>query len=104
MVITYWKRVACAAVFAVTPLLMTACGDVYSRDEFVTAVMGKSEDTVSQKFGKPASVDASSPERVIWIYRRETFDLNNQNRRDSKTIVIFEEHDGERMVTKVEFS
>lgn len=103
MSMTFWKRFAWTAALVVTSLAMTACGDIYSRDDFVKAVMDKSEVEVSQKFGAPAAVYTRIPERVIWVYERETFDLGNENRRDPKTSVIFEERDGERRVTNVEF-
>ena len=100
---TMWKRTFLAALLLSTSLL-TACGNTYSREDFTTGVMGKSEQEVTAKFGKPATVDESNPDHVMWTYTRETFDLTNQNRIDPKTTVIFERPGGARRVAKVEFS
>ena len=99
----FYRHAAVTAALALTTLL-TACGNTYSRDDFTTAVIGKSEQEISAKFGKPAAVDESSPDRIRWTYHRETFDLANQNRIDGKTMVIFEGPAGERHATKVEYS
>jgi hypothetical protein len=97
-----WKRAVLAAALMVGTFL-TGCGNTYSRDDFTTGVIGKSETEVTAKFGKPASVE-SGTEREVWTYSRETFDLANQNRIDSKTTVTFEGPAGERHATKVDFS
>ena len=102
MAYTFWRRGSCAAALVLATLL-TACADTYSRDDFTTAVVGKSEQEVTAKFGKPASIDDSGPDRTRWIYTRQTFDLGNQNRIDGKTMIIFEGPTGERHATKVEF-
>jgi hypothetical protein len=98
-----WKRTACAAVLLVSTCL-AACGNTYSRDDFTKGVIGKTEQEVASQYGKPQSVDDSNPDHVVWTYTRETFDLANQNRIDSKTIVIFEGAAGSRHVAKVDFS
>lgn len=103
MTTTIWKRALLSAVLVLSTAL-AGCGNTYSRTDFTTAVMGKSEQEVTTQFGKPASVDASNPDKAAWTYSRETFDLTNQNRIDSKTTVIFEGAAGSRHVTKVDFS
>ena len=85
-----WKKRLWALLLILPVFLISACGNVYNRDDFKTAVMGKSETEVTQQFGKPDSVDASDPQHVKWTYVHKTFDLGNQNKVDSKTIVIFE--------------
>lgn len=101
---SYLRRALRAAVLLLPILFATACGEVYSHEDFTKAVMGKSEQEVSKQFGKPASVDASNPQRVIWTYTHVTFDLEKQNTRDPKTMVIFEQKPGATpKVTKVEF-
>jgi hypothetical protein len=103
MLNTISKNALFGAVLLFTTFL-AGCGDTYSRDDFMTAAMGKSETEITAKFGKPGSVDETDPEHVKWIYSRETFDLANQNRIDSKTIVIFEGAAGNRHVSKIDFS
>ena len=101
---TLWKYILRGALVPILALALTACGDIYSREDFTKAVVGKSDDEVSKQFGKPGIVDTSNPKRVVWTYIRETFDLANQNKRDPKTMVIFEQQpDGKLVVTKVEF-
>ena len=84
-----WKKLLWSLLF-VLPVILSACGNVYNRDDFKTAVMGKSESEVTQQFGKPDAVDATNPAQVKWIYTHKTFDLANHNTVDSKTTVIFE--------------
>jgi hypothetical protein len=98
------NRFLLVAALLLSTLFATACGNTYSRDDFMTGVIGKSEQEVTAKFGKPLAVTEESPDRVTWIYARETFDLANQNRIDSKTTVIFEGTAGSRHATKVDFS
>jgi hypothetical protein len=100
---TIWKRAFWAAVLLLTASL-TACGNTYSRDDFTKGVLGKTEQEVTTTYGKPKSVDESNPDHVVWTYTRETFDLGNQNRIDSKTLVIFEGPAGSRHVAKVDYS
>jgi hypothetical protein len=88
---------------ALLAMVLTACGNVYSRDDFTTAVIGKSDTEVTQRFGKPASIDDSKPNQVIWTYSRTTFDLAHENRIDSTASVIFQRQDGGLRATKVEF-
>jgi hypothetical protein len=97
------KRILLAAVL-LSASWLAACGNTYSREDFMKAVVGKSETEVTTQFGKPASVDEKDPQHVIWTYNRETFDLANQNRIDSKTMVIFEGPAGARHVVNVEYS
>ena len=93
-------------VLSAAVLLVAGCGQVLSREDLITAVMGKSEQEVTQQLGKPDAVDDSDPEHVSWMYRRRTFDLAHENRVDSKTLVLFEggSTEGERHVSRVEFS
>jgi hypothetical protein len=99
---TSLKAILCGAAL----LVVSACGQVLSREDLTTAVMGKSEQEVTQQLGKPDAVDDSDPEHVTWTYRRKTFDLAHENKVDSKTIVLFEggSTEGERHVARVEFS
>ncbi len=86
-------------------LLLAACGNIFSRADFTTMVMDKSEEEVTSKAGKPAEVDATNPGHVVWTYKLETFNNENGNKRDDKTKVIFEPRgpNGKLKVTNVEF-
>jgi hypothetical protein len=83
------SRAFAAAACALALMTLTACGPVLERSEFTKAVMSKSDDEVQKVLGKPASVDASNPDRVVWTYNSMSFDVANGNKRDSKDIVIF---------------
>lgn len=94
-----------AAVLAIAALAMTGCGDFYGRDDFTSYVMNKTEAEVVSKVGKPVAVDDSSPERVTWAYKSITYDVANQNKRDSRTLVIFKRDpaDGKLKGAEVKF-
>lgn len=99
------KRLALVTALVVPMLMIAGCGDIYSRSDLTTMVMSKSEDEVIKQLGKPSSVDSTNSDRVIWTYTHKTYNLENQNTRDAKTMLIFE-HKGTRgalMVTNVEF-
>jgi hypothetical protein len=69
-------------------------------------VMDKSEEEVTDKVGKPDAVDKSSPDRVKWVYKRKTFDPDNNNKPDTETIVIFKRDaaTGKLKVTEVDYT
>ena len=105
MLTTEWMRSARAFALAVAVLMIAACGNIYSRTDFTTMVINKSDEEVVKQVGKPANVDTSNPERVIWTYSHTTFDIDNQNKRDVKATLILERKGtgGALMVTNVEF-
>ena len=85
-------------------VLIAACGRTYSRDDFTTAVMGKSEQEVVTAVGKPSSVKEDDAQHSTWTYSHQTFDMTNQNRIDANTTVKLEGPAGKRVVTKIDFS
>lgn len=92
-------------LLVVATLTASGCGDLYSREDFTALVMSKSEKEVIGKLGKPAAVEENNPARVTWTYNSGTFDVEHQNKRDSKVLVIFERKapGGALMVTEVKF-
>ncbi len=84
-----WNHVRSVAASFVLAIFIAGCGDIHSRADFSTAVQSKTEDEVTKQFGKPTTVDAKDPNRVVWTYASKTFDTENQNKRDAKTLVIF---------------
>jgi hypothetical protein len=85
--------------------LLAACGDIFSRVDFTAMVMDKSEQEVTSKAGRPAEIDTSNPDRVVWTYKMATFDMGNGNQRDPVTRVVFQRSGpgGALKVTGVEF-
>lgn len=78
-----------AIVLVIAMQFMAGCGEFFGRDDFTGYVMNKTEKEVVAKVGKPATVDDSSPERVVWTYKLITYDLGDHNKKDARTLVIF---------------
>ena len=99
-----FPRAACLC--AILLFIMMGCGQIQGREEFTKAVMNKSEQEVTDAVGKPAAVDASNPARVRWTYNAVTYDIDKQNKRDDKSVVIFapSAEKGQLKVVGVEFS
>lgn len=101
-----YSRILLAALLAIAMLVMGGCGEIHSRAEFTTLVTDKSEDEVKKNIGKPASVDTSNPKLVTWTYTGATFDGENKNAQDAKTIVSFAPNpaNGKLKVVSVKFN
>jgi hypothetical protein len=81
-------RTLFAAVTAAALLAMAGCGELSNRDDFAAQLRDKTEPEVLKYAGKPSSVDNADPNRVAWIYKSRTFDVQS-GRRDPETDVIF---------------
>ena len=94
-----------AALFATATLMLAGCGEVYVHEEFDKLTMNKSDAEVQSAIGKPTAVDANNPAHVTWTYYSKTFDIENQNKRDIKAVVIFEPDPATKKlkVVKVEY-
>jgi len=87
--------------------LVAGCADAgHPRGQFTGYVMDKTEDEVTDKAGKPDSIDKSSPERPKWVYKRKTFDPDNMNKPDAETILVFKRDPatGKFKVSEVDFN
>jgi hypothetical protein len=71
--------------------VLAACGPTggYQRGLFTGYVVGATEEEIAGKIGKPEEVDNSDAKAPRWIYKKKTFDPDNQNQVDARTIVIF---------------
>ena len=97
------RAAATAAILAIC-LVFGACSERMNREDFVTLLKGKTEQEVLKLEGKPTTTDDKSAERHVWTYTSRTFDVNNQNKFDAKTIVIFSPSaEGKMVVTQVLF-
>jgi len=68
---------------------LTACsGGGYQRGIFQGYVIDATEEQITSKIGKPDQIDASDPNAPRWIYVKKTFDPDNQNKVDEKTVVV----------------
>lgn len=100
----YLRAVAAAGVLAVS-FALAGCSGVTNRDDFATLVKDKSEQEVAKQIGKPSTVDNSKPDRVTWTYTSRTFNIENQNKVDPTTVVVFSRtaQDGKLKVSEVVF-
>ena len=97
-------RGAATVVILAICLVFGACSERMNRDDFATLLKGKTEQEVLKLEGKPTTVDDKSSQRHVWTYTSRTFDVNNQNKMDAKTIVIFSPSaEGKMVVTQVLF-
>ncbi len=104
---TYVKHIRLLASI-IGPVLMVAlvggCGDIFSRDDFVSMVKDKTSDEVAGKLGKPAATDERNPSHITWTYRHVTFQAGAASKRDGDTTVIFEREPGGKLrVSAVRF-
>jgi len=79
---------ATGAVAVVTTLGACSREGGYQRGIFTGYVVDSTEDEIVGKIGKPDQVDASDPNAPRWIYNRKTFDPDNMNQIDDKTIIV----------------
>ncbi len=100
------KAFLAAAVCGIA-LVLVGCsggGGGEQRGLFTGYVTDKTEAEVVAKVGKPDSIDTSNANTPRWIYKRKTFDPDNQNQVDNETILIFQKDaSGKFKVTQVIF-
>jgi hypothetical protein len=97
-------RTAATAAILGLCLVVGACSERVNREDFTTQLQGKTEPETLKFAGKPAAVDDKSADRHVWTYTDRTFDVNNKNKFDAKTQVIFTRSaEGKLVVTEVKF-
>jgi hypothetical protein len=93
---------ACGIVLALAGCSGSFTGT--ARGLFTGYVTDKTEEEVVAKVGKPDSIDNSRPNTPKWIYKKKTFDPDNQSKFDDETILIFQKDaSGKLKVTQVVF-
>lgn len=97
-----FRRILAGTVLAA---LLVACGQGgYQRGVFHGKVIDRTPDEVVSSFGKPESIDASTPDSPRYIYSHKTFNSDDMNKVDEKTIVDFSKGtDGVLRVTEVSY-
>ena len=97
-------RTAATALAFAACLALGACSERTNREDFSSLIKGKTEQEVLKNAGKPANVEEPSNSRHVWTYNSRTFDVQNGNKFDSKTIVIFAPSpEGKMVVAEVKF-
>lgn len=81
-------RRSLAIALTATVLLACSAGGGYQRGIFTGFAVDATEDDLVSRFGKPERVDTSSADAPKWVYKRKTFDPDNQNKVDEETIIV----------------
>lgn len=84
---------------------LSACSEMLSREDFAARVKDKSDAEVAKSVGKPAQVQTSDAGQVTWTYNSKTFNVEERNKFDSKSIVVFSKapSDGSLRAVDVKF-
>jgi hypothetical protein len=99
----YLRTAATTAILAAC-LVLGACSERTNREDFTSQLMRKTEPEVMKYLGKPVTVDDKSGTRHVWTYTSRTFDVQNQNKFDARTLVIFTPSaEGKMAVSEVKF-
>lgn len=93
-----WNRLLqlFAVMFAV--LLLAGCKSDYPRGQFSGYVISHTEDEIIAQVGKPDEIDNANPDRPIWVYYKKTFNVDDYNRLDDKTLVYMKRNDSGKLV------
>jgi hypothetical protein len=84
-----WNRVSQYFTALIAVFFLAGCGaSDYPRGQFSGYVIGKTEEQIVAQVGKPHEVDASNPASPVWIYKKKTFDADNNNKGDDKVLVF----------------
>jgi hypothetical protein len=99
-----WKVLGAVAAIAAT-LVFSGCSEMMSRDDFAARVRDKSDAEVAKLVGKPAVVETTAPDQVAWVYNSKTFNVEERNKFDTKTVVVFakSQSDGKLKAVDVKF-
>jgi hypothetical protein len=92
-----------AVVVAALAVLAGCSGGTHSRGQFNGYVVGVGAEDIESKMGKPVSIDAANPDKPRWVYQKKTFDPDNFNQVDEKTIIILEKKNGKLVGVDVLF-
>ena len=91
-----FRKIVAATLMA---FVLGACSDGgFQRGVFYGKVIDRSPDEVVSAFGKPESIDNAIPDAPKYVYSRKTFNPDNQNKVDEKTIVEFEKNKAGQVV------
>ena len=99
-----YVRTAATAAILTPCLALGACSERTNREDFASLIKGKTEQEVRKNAGKPDSVDETKKDRHVWTYNSRTFDVQQQNKFDARTVVVFTRSpEGKMVVAEVKF-
>ena len=82
-----WNRISQCFALLIAALVLAGCNSDYPRGQFSGYVIGKTEDQIIAQVGKPNEIDSSNPASPVWIYKKKTFNVDDRNLVDEKTLV-----------------
>ena len=82
-----WNHVSQCFAALIAMLILAGCNSDYPRGQFSGYVIGKTEDQIIAQVGKPTEVDNSDPASPVWIFKKKTFNTDDRNAVDDKTLV-----------------
>ncbi|MCX7146930.1 MAG: hypothetical protein NT042_12185 [Sulfuritalea sp.] len=82
-----WNRVSHCFAALIATLVLAGCNSDYPRGQFSGYVIGKTEEQIVAQVGKPVEVDNSNPNSPIWVYKKKTFNVDDRNTVDDRTLV-----------------
>ena len=99
------SKVGSVVVALTLGLALSACSEMLSREDFAARVKDKSDAEVAKSIGKPTQVQESGADQVTWTYNSRTFNVEDRNKFDSKSIVVFSKtpSDGKLRAVDVKF-
>lgn len=98
------RRLALVFFAALLAFSLAACGGKgYSRGIFHGLVIEKTQEEVKAKLGEPFEVQKFDEDNVRFVYKGKTFDPDNANQVDDRTIIEFARKDGKLIVVDVTF-
>ena len=100
--ISKWGRIAAVMALGVA---LSACSEMLSREDFAARVKDKSDLEVKREVGTPAAINEIAPDQVAWTYNSRTFNVEERNKFDTKTVVVFSKAgtDGKLRAVDVKF-
>lgn len=89
-----------AVLLLVAAAFLAACsgGGTYARGLFTGYVMGKTEEEIVGKIGKPDSIDRNTPDKPRLIYLKKTFDPDNENKVDERVQILMQKDASGKLV------
>lgn len=84
--------------FMAAAFILAGCKSDYPRGQFSGYVINHSEDEIAAQVGKPDEIDNSNPERPIWVYYKKTFNVDDYNKLDDKTLVYMKKDPSGKLV------
>ena len=90
MKVLFVLRAALLACVAAAFLAACSGGGTYARGLFTGYVMGKTEEEIVGKIGKPDSIDRATPDKPRLVYLKKTFDPDNDNKLDEKVTIVMQ--------------